>query len=70
MNSWIGDWVHDRKKLNNLTKERAISDIWAMEQSPDYTHQEVQRAMRKAARQLNIHDGEFLAMLIVGNNAN
>jgi len=34
-NTWIGDWVHDKTKLNNLTEQRAVDDIWAMHESPD-----------------------------------
>ena len=51
MTNYVGDWLYDKKKLEALTEERAIEDIWAMEKSPDYNAKDVNRAIRKARSQ-------------------
>lgn len=62
-NTWIGDWVNDKEKLNNLTEQRAVDDIWAMSESPDYTDKEARNAMKVAEKQLGLTRPEFIAVL-------
>jgi len=69
MNNFVGDWLYDRKKLAALTEERAIEDIWAMDQSPDYDGKDVNKAVRKARRQLGLREEEFLAKIVFKSNA-
>jgi len=69
-NTWIGDWVHDKTKLNNLTEQRAVDDIWAMHESPDYTDSEMKQAMRVAAKQLGLKREEFIAVLQFRHDGN
>ena len=50
MTNFVGDWLYDKKKLENLTEERAFEDIRAMSASPDYSVRDVKVAIRRARR--------------------
>jgi hypothetical protein len=70
MDNWIGDWMYDEEKLANLTQERAIEDIWAMNDSPDYDRKDVSRGMKMAAKQLEIKREEMIALIQLNYHAN
>lgn len=65
MNTWIGDWLNDYSKMENLTEERAIQDIWAMSESPDYTDDDVSRAMNLSRKQFGYLRDEWLAIVMM-----
>ena len=70
MDTWIGDWVTDRNKRRDLTEQRAVDDIWAMHESPDYTDREMKRAMRVAADHFDLRPEEFLVLTQFLHDAN
>lgn len=65
--NFIGDWMSNEKKLEVLTEERAVADIYYMSKSLDYAKDDINSALDIAAEQLNIDRLQLVAGLMVKN---